>query len=343
MDHAAIDLHKKESQIRILLETGEVIDHRVRTSRQALTEVFGGRPALRVLLEASTESEWVAQHLETLGHEAVVGDPNYAPMYGTRNRRIKTDLRDTAALTDACRQGTYRAVHRRSAAQRTRQWQLNVRDQLVRTRTRAISGVRAITRSTGARLPHARSAHVVDHVQALELPAEARAALTPLCELITHTSQALIAVDTHLSQVADGDPICRRLMSAPGIGPVTAVAFVAAIDDPRRFRTASQVAQYLGLVPQEASSGERQRRGHVLRSAQPRVQRLLVQAAWRVLRSPRPDAAALKTWAVAVATRRGRRIAVVALARRLARLLWAMWRDETLFRPASIRALKLEE
>lgn len=333
MDHAAIDLHKKESQIRIITEAGEVIDRRVRTSREGFSAVFGGRPPLRVLLEASTESEWVAQHLETLGHEAIVADPNYGPMYGTRSRRIKTDLRDTAALTDACRQGTYHAVHRRSAAQRTRQWELAVRDQLVRTRTRAISGLRAITRSVGARLPAARSERVVMQVEALALPPAARTAIAPLCVLITQTTTALTAVDTHLATRAAGDPICRRLMTAPGVGPLTAVAFVAALDDPRRFRTASQVAQYLGLVPREASSGERQRRGRVLRSAQPRVQALLVQAAWRVLRTPQPAAAGLQTWARALAARRGRRIAVVALARRLARILWAMWRDDTVFAP----------
>ena len=70
---------------------------------------------MRILLEASTESEWVAQHLETLGHEAIVADPNFAPMYGQRSRRVKTDRRDVAALADACQRGFYRAAHRRSA------------------------------------------------------------------------------------------------------------------------------------------------------------------------------------------------------------------------------------
>jgi transposase len=343
MDHAAIDLHKKESQIRIVTEAGEVLDRRVPTSRAAFTAVFGSRPGLRVLVEASTESEWVAQHLETLGHEVVVADPNYAPMYGTRSRRIKTDLRDTVALADACRQGTYRATHRRSAPQRVRQWELSVRDQLVRTRTRAIAGVRAITRSVGARLPRTTSARLAAHLEALALPPDARTALQPLCDLITHTATAQGTCDARLAELAAADLACRRLMTAPGVGPVTAVAYVAAIDDPRRFRSASQVAQYLGLVPRETSSGERQRRGHVVRAAQPRVQRLLVQAAWRILRSPQPKAVALRAWGTALAERRGRRIAVVAIARRLARLLGAMWRDETDFRAASPRDKQLEE
>lgn len=333
MDHAAIDLHKRDSQIRIVTAAGEVTDCRIRTTRAAFTAVFGSRPRLRVLLEASTESEWVAQQIEALGHEAVVADPNYAPMYGTRTRRIKTDLRDTAALADACVHGTYRAVHRRSAAQRHQQWQLAVRDQLVRTRTRAISVVRAVTRSVGTRLPGGRSASVGARLATLDLPPAVRTTLAPLEALITHTSQAVAQIEAGIERAVGADPIGQRLLTAPGMGPVTVAAYIAAIDDPHRFRTASQVAHYLGLVPGERSSGERQRRGRLLRSAQPRVQWLLVQAGWRVLRSTDPAAAPLRAWGTAIAARRGRQIAAVAIARRLARVLWAMWRDARGFEP----------
>ena len=115
MEYGAIDLHKKESQIRILTEGGEIIDRRIATTRERLTAVFWGRPRMRILLEAATESEWVAQHLETLGHEVIVADPNFTAMYGHRSRRIKTDRRDVAALAEACQRGFYRAAHRRSA------------------------------------------------------------------------------------------------------------------------------------------------------------------------------------------------------------------------------------
>ena len=91
MEYAAIDLHKKESQIRIVLEDGGIVDRRIATTRDRLTAVFWGRPRLRILLEAATEREWVAQHLETLGHEVIVADPNFTAMYGHRSRRIKTD------------------------------------------------------------------------------------------------------------------------------------------------------------------------------------------------------------------------------------------------------------
>jgi len=98
MEYVGIDLHKKESQICVLTETGEVIERRIRTEPPRFAEMFGGRPRARILVEASTESEWVARCLEALGHEVVVADPNFAPMYATRTRKVKTDRRDARAL-----------------------------------------------------------------------------------------------------------------------------------------------------------------------------------------------------------------------------------------------------
>jgi hypothetical protein len=89
MEYVGIDLHKKESQICLLTETGEVIERRIRTESQRFAEVLGGRPRARILVEASTESEWVARCLEALGHEVVVAHPNFAPMYATRTGRSR--------------------------------------------------------------------------------------------------------------------------------------------------------------------------------------------------------------------------------------------------------------
>jgi transposase len=112
---------------------------------------------------------------------------------------------------------------------------------------------------------------------------------------------------------------------------------VAALDVVSRFERAAQVTSYLGLVPQEYSSGEKQRRGRVVRSAHPHLQSLLVQAAWRVWRVSDPRTEHFRTWAQAIARRRGKKVAMVALARRLARTLFAMWRDQTDYQPERIR------
>ena len=103
------------------------------------------------------------------------------------------------------------------------------------------------------------------------------------------------------------------------------------------------MTSYLGLVPREYSSGEQQRRGRVVRSAHPYVQSLLVQAAWRLARSQNPRTAALRAWAQGIARRRGKKIAMVALARRLARILFAMWRDEVPYDDGRIRPSRLNQ
>ena len=114
MEHIGIDVHRSESQICILTEDGEMLEPRVQTRRDRCQRVLGNRPRARILIEASTENEWVARCLEELGHEVIVADPNFAPMYATRSRRIKTDWRDAQALMDACRLGAYCPTHRPS-------------------------------------------------------------------------------------------------------------------------------------------------------------------------------------------------------------------------------------
>lgn len=340
MEYGAIDLHKKESQVRIITESGEILDRRIPTTRDRLTAVFWGRPRGRILLEASTESEWVAQHLETLGHDVVVADPNFGLMYGHRSRRVKTDRRDVAALAAACRHGIYRVAHRRSARQRQVQTDLNIRRELVDTRTRLISISRAVTRAAGYRLASGVTETFLQRLAALELPAAIADRLRPIHPVITVLEQELAAADTRVATLAASDPVVQRLTTLPSIGPITATAFVAALDNVQRFagrRGAAQVTSYLGLVPREYSSGEQHRRGRVLRSAHPYVQALLVQAAWRVYRSADPRTAALRAWAKAIATRRGKKIAIVALGRRLARILYAMWRDAAEYQPEQLR------
>src|SRR5262245_32916490 len=180
MEDGAIDLHKKESQIRILLESGAIVDRRIATTRERLTVVFWGRPRMRILLEAATESEWVAQHLETLGHEVIVADPNFMAMYGHRSRRIKTDRRDVAALAEACQRGCYRAAHRRSAPRRTVQAQLNIRRELTDARTRAISLTRAVVRGAGFRIRSGSSGSFLTRVGAVDHPPSMTENLAPL-------------------------------------------------------------------------------------------------------------------------------------------------------------------
>ena len=174
MDHIGIDVHKKESQISILAEGGELIEQRIRTEPDRFAAVLGERPRARIVLEASTESEWVARCLEGLGHEVIVADPNFAPMYATRTRKVKTDRRDARALADACLLGAYRRAHRLSDPQRHVRGRLTVRDAIVRTRTRYISLIRARLRQHGYRVPSGSAEGFLPRVRALALPGRRR-------------------------------------------------------------------------------------------------------------------------------------------------------------------------
>lgn len=145
------------------------------------------------------------------------------------------------------------------------------------------------------------------------------------------------SVGASVAALANEDPIATRLTTAPGVGPVTASAFVATIDDISRCRTAHELEAYLGVIPRERSSGEKRQLGHSTKSGNGRMRWLLVEAAWTILRSTSTETAALRAWTVQTAHRRGKRIAVVALARRLAGILYAMWRDEVAYDAQQIR------
>jgi transposase len=327
MEYGAIDLHLRASQIRMVQADGSVIlDRRITTSREAFVGLFGGRARMRVLLETGTESEWVAQAIESCGHEVIVADPNYALMYGLRQRQIKTDKRDVAALAEACRLGIYRKAHRVSDEQRQQRRVLRVREQLVRMRTQAINLLRAQLKQEGYRLSSGSAETVVARYKKLSVPAPLEQALAPLIDVLQHLAPALAQADADARTRAAADPIVRRLMTAPGVGPITALTYRATVDDIGRFTNAGSASAFFGLVPREDSSGERQRRGRITKAGPPVARSLLVQAAWVIWRRGAAGGE-IHAWVTRLALRRGKRIAVVALARRLSRILYAMWRD----------------
>jgi transposase len=337
MDHIGIDVHKRESQISILAEGGTMLEQRIRTEPERFAAVLGARPPARVLIEASTDSECVARCLEALGHEVIVADPNFAPMYATRTRKVKTDRRDARALAEACLLGAYRPAHRLSDPQRHVRGRLLVRDAVVRTRTRYISLIRALLRQHGFRVPSGSAESFVHRVQGLPLPGRLRSVVAPLLALMRPLNQQLAYSDATIEHLAVQDPRVPRLRSVPCVGPVTAAAFLATIDDVGRFHHAHQLEAYLGLVPREYSSGETQRRGPITKAGHSRTRWLLIQAAVSILRRRPPQAEELRTWALRIAARRGKHVAVVALARRLAGILYALLRDGSMFEPQHAR------
>jgi transposase len=333
MEYGAIDLHKRSSHIRVVRADGSVVlERKIVTTREEFARVFAERQPLRILVESGTESEWVAQHLETLGHEVVVADPNFLPMYGSRSRRVKTDRRDVAALGEACRTGMFRRAYRAGAATRALRRTLRVRTHLVRARTNAISVLRSLLRQEGIRVGTGAAEQIVAHLDRVALSPVLAAAVTPLRALLSELNRLLVDANATVDAQATTDPITRRLMTVPGVGPVVAVTFRAVLDDPARFGgDARRASAFVGVVPSEDSSAERRHKGHITKTGPRDLRALLVQASWVIWRSRRPAAQALRAWAHALAARRGRRIAMVAVARRLTRILFALWRDATTF------------
>jgi transposase len=337
MVYGAIDLHMRYSQIRIVDDAGQVVrEQRVTTSADRLVAAFASHGSMRILLETGTESEWVAQALEAAGHAVIVADPNYAPMYGEIRRKVKTDRRDVAALAEANRRGWYRATHRVSAAQRALRQQLRSRRLLVQMRSGTIALIRSLLRQSGYRLARGSSERVPRRLAQLVLPADLAETIAPLRRMVSTVTTEIAAIDGRLQTHAAADPTVQRLQSVPGVGPVVALTFRAFVDDIARFSSASQVSAAIGLVPREDSSAERRHRGHITKAGPREVRSLLVQAAWACWRSH--ASGTLRAWVERLASRRGRRIAVVALARRLSRILYALWRDQSVFDAATLAA-----
>jgi transposase len=337
MMYGAIDLHLRYSQIRIVDGEGQVVrEQRVPTSAARLVEAFAGFGPMRVLLETGTESEWVAQTLEAAGHEAIVADPNYAPMYGEVRRKVKTDRRDVAALAEANRRGWYRATHRVSRSQRALRQILRSRRQLVQQRSGTISLIRSLLRQDGYRLPASSSARLPARLASLELPSGLGDTIAPLARMVETLTTEVVGMDARLATFAQADPIVQRLQSVPGVGLIVALTFRAFVDDIGRFTSAGQVSAAIGLVPREDSSAERRHRGHITKAGPRELRSLLVQAAWACWRSH--GSGTLRAWVERLAGRRGKRIAVVALARRLSRILFAVWRDRSVFDTATVAA-----
>ena len=169
MNWIGIDVGKLHCQVCEISADGEIWEARSPTQAERLQLAFRTRPPARILLESCTESEWIARLLEGLGHDVVVADPNYVPMYSHRSRRIKTDRRDARALAEACRVGAYRAAHRTSDPRRHVRALIAVRENLVRTRTRWILLIRALLRRDGLRTRSGHAESFVTRVSELEL------------------------------------------------------------------------------------------------------------------------------------------------------------------------------
>ena len=212
-----------------------------------------------------------------------------------------------------------------------------VRDALVKTRAKYISLIRSILRREGYRVPDCNVVVFEKRVDELRIPKTLHSEVEPLFLVMRGIDEQIKQTTERLREQTDNNQVTKRFCTAPGIGPITASTFLAVIDDVNRFASAPKVTSYLGIVPQEFSSSEKRFRGRITKAGNSRLRWLLVEAAWSIVAHPRPETEYLRAWYSRIMLRRGKKIAVVALARKLAGILYAMWRDGTEFRPPQIR------
>lgn len=331
MNHAAIDLGGKESQICIRQPDGTIIEERKFPTRK-LTELVAMWAPSWVVMETSAEAFRIADAAIAAGHQVRVVPGTLIRLLGVGERGIKNDQRDAQQLSKASWQTDVPSVHIPSQPARELKSICGARDVLVGTRTKLINNVKGWMRTQLWKLPGGTTSTFADRVRG-----HAASLGEPLPEHIERQLRVLAVVveevkaaDKQLQKLAGEHEVCRRLMTVPGIGPVMALRFVAAIDEPGRFATAHRVQSYLGLTPGEHSSSERERRTGITKAGPMELRRTLIQAAWAAMCRVRTSHPMLD-WARRLAERRGRPVAAVALARKLAGIMFAMWRDGTTY------------
>lgn len=286
------------------------------------------------MIETCTEAFRLAGIAQRHGHDVRVVAATLVRSLGVGQRGLKNDVRDARILSEASCRIDLPSVHIPTVVSQEVKAICVSREALIRTRTQLVNRVRSYLRS---RIGHRLRATPET------LPAKARRALLDDSEgLPADLERVLVVLETLREQIARADAELKalaradvrmaRLMSVPGVGPVTAARFVAAVDDVDRFPSAASVASYLGLIPGENTTGFRTKRTRLTRAGAPQVRWALGQAAWSV--DIRRTQDPMVHWAKQVAARRGVQVAIMALARKLAHVLYALWKHGTTYDPA---------
>ena len=324
-----IDLGDRESAFAVMYSDSDEIqfEGKVATTLKAFERCFSKYESCTIVVEVGTHSPWVSRLLEELGHKVLVANARRLRMiYGNDRKNDRADARMLARVARMDRTLLYPITHRGESAQKDMAL-LRARDGLVRARSRLVCQVRGIAKSFGERLP-ACDAQGFHRKAKSELPPALLAALEPLLKVLEELSVQIAVYDRKIEQLCkEAYPETTLLRQIKGVGPVTVLGFVLAIEDPSRFHRSRDVGGYLGLVPRQAQSGALDPQLRISKAGNAFVRRLLVGAAQYIL-GPFGEACALREWGLRLATggsKRAKRRAVVAVARKLAVLLHRLW------------------
>jgi transposase len=343
----AVDLAKDIFEIVGADSAGRIVDRR-RLIRRHLERLLNECPAgTEVVMEACGTAHHWGRYCERRGLVARLLPPQYVRPYVRRN---KTDRTDAEALLEARRCGSLHPVPVKSADEQALRALHDMRAQWQSARTARLNAIRGFLREQGIGLP-VGAAVVRRRVPALledaeqPVPRLLRQLLHTMLEELSDLEGRLAHLDRQLRQLADTDPDAQRLQTVPGVGPIVATSLLGAVPQIRAFASGRHFASWLGLTPRETTSGSHRRLGRITKRGDVYVRTMLTHGARSVVlnarrraRVGRHDLTPLQRWAVAVAHRRGHNTAVIAVANKLARILWAVWRsdraDSDVARPA---------
>lgn len=331
-----MDLGDRNHEVCVLDAEGVVRERaQVDNTASQIQKFFGGRERCRIAIEAGTHSGWISRQLEELGYKVIVAQPRAVRAIWSRDR--KNDASDAEMLARLLRADPelLRPIKHRSEKAQSDLLLIKARDGLVQMRTKLINQVRGLGKSMGHRFPACDSRYFAARAKA-DLPGHLYEALGSLLEVIEDLNRRIKTYDVKVTRLAHREyPDTKYLESVPGVGALTALAYVLTIDDPHRFRRSREVGPYLGLVPKQDQSGSRDKQLRITKSGDGYMRRLLVGSAQCILKKSGPDCQ-LRDRGLRIAARGGknaRKRAAVAVARSLSVLLHKLWVSKTVFDP----------
>lgn len=324
-----LDLAKHVFQVHAVDANGKMVVAKALRRRDVLP-FFASLPPCLIGLEACGSAHHWGRELMALGHEVKLIPPAYVKPFV---KRQKNDANDAMGIYEALSRPGLRFVKVRSIDNQAVLMQHKAREMLVAQRTQLLNGLRGHLAEVGVIAAQGtgnmRALGALIHEGDASIPEAVRASLMPLVGQIAHLDAAIRAIDIDIAAQAKADPVSNRLMSIPGIGPVTASALAATVGDPSAFSGPREFAAFLGLVPRQHSSGGKARLGRITKMGNAYLRKLLVVGAHAVLHHQAGHNDPLRQWARKLLAAKPFKLVAVACANKLARMAFALMRQST--------------
>jgi len=324
-----IDAHKNYSLVSTIDEEGTEIEQaKLPTTEPAMRRHFDGREPMRIVLESGTDAAWLAGVLEDCGHEVIVAHARRIKLIAeSKNKTDRIDAELLARLLRADMNLLCESYVRGQEAERIRTM-LKARKHLVECRTKMANAIRGLLRKMGHRLPSCTPRTIPEALSQAEIPDLLKQALAPLGFAVFALTGWIDKMDQMLEDIADEFEIIEVFTQICGVGTLTALAYMATIEDPYRFESSKQVGAYFGMCPSVANSGNEDtgenNTGRITKQGDEMVRSLLVQAAHTMLRDGMVDSE-LRQFGKRIEAKKGKKKAAVALGRKLSKVMHKLW------------------